>query len=611
MQVLLLMGLATAWTAVLAGAQDNAPTNAATPPPPATGETVVAELPKDLGTPEGASVGTPANTNLITITLDDVELVDVIRMFTRLSGANIIVSATNLAGRVTVNLVDVEWKPALQSILEMNNLSMEEKSPGSGVYTVTAGAPDPMKVKTFFLKYTTVGTVEPVIRPMLIPGASLSTFPSKNAMIIKSLPRNLEDIDSVILHLDRLREQVFIETKFMELNDGAIKDLGINWQSLQEVSLGVGNLNRSLSWNSSRSDSINRGDSRQNSDGINRQYNMNGSLFSQPVVTPATVDAQGNVISPAQSVIPPTRTIGDTIARNQDAASSVQNTFTDARTAVLGASDFKIILSALQQISGITIVSNPKILVANEEPATIHIGERERPFVSSVTPGQQGIAPIVTYNPGDPVDTGVKLMVTPTVNTESNITVKIEPELTRFVRNATAPNGQTYPVITTKRIKTVFCLESGKTVAIGGLTDTQDRDETKKIPILGDIPILGKYLFSHTHKEKSQQETIIFVTVGLATPNAIRETTGLPEDAELAQRQLLKSRARLIEKQGELKTLQDTLSKESSKRTATLNKPAGQSEKSPTAAPNPGTQETKPEKTVTGGEGGTTTQPKP
>jgi type IV pilus assembly protein PilQ len=473
------------------------------------------------------SGGKSSSSNLISITLDSVDMADVIRMFTRLSGANIIASPSNLQGKVTVNLTEVEWKPALQDILEMHSLTLVEKTQGSGIYTIAPGTPDPLKVKTFYLRYTTVAAVEPVIRPMISPGGAISSFASKNAMIVKSTPRNLEEIEQAVLSLDRMRDQVFIEAKFLELDDGAIKDLGINWQSLEGVSLGVGNMTRSLTdsrtWNKSRSDTLAPFDTRGSVDVVNRNLNANNRD-----TTPS-----------------PNRTIVDTISRGQDAQSTVSDTFnqalTDMRTAVLGASDFRLILSALNQMSGVTIVSNPKILVANEEPATIHIGERERPFVSSVTPGQQGIAPIVTYNPGEAVDTGVKLMVTPTVNTESNITVRIEPELTRFVRNAVAPNNQTFPIISTKRIKTVFCLESGKTVAIGGLTDTKDTESTRKIPLLGDIPIIGKYFFSHSHKAKSQQETIIFVTVGLATPGAITETTGLPQDTELARRHLLKT----------------------------------------------------------------------
>jgi type II secretory pathway component GspD/PulD (secretin) len=67
----------------------------------------------------------------------------------------------------------------------------------------------------------------------------------------------------------------------------------------------------------------------------------------------------------------------------------------------------------------------------------------------------------------------------------------------------------------------------------------------KKVPLLGDIPILGRFLFSHSHTEKSQDETIIFVTVGLASPQTIHEKDGLPRESELVHRKLLQSESRL------------------------------------------------------------------
>ena len=130
-------------------------------------------------------------------------------------------------------------------------------------------------------------------------------------------------------------------------------------------------------------------------------------------------------------------------------------------------------------------------------------------------------------------------------------------EFARFVRNAVAPNGQTFPIIATKKIQTSFALDSGKTVAIGGLTETRDRDVTTKVPLLGDIPLIGKYLFSHTHKEKSQQETIIFVTVGLAVPNKIQRLDGIPENTELTQRHIIKSEARRQKSRGDLEKLRE------------------------------------------------------
>ena len=68
---------------------------------------------------------------------------------------------------------------------------------------------------------------------------------------------------------------------------------------------------------------------------------------------------------------------------------------------------------------------------------------------------------------------------------------------------------------------------------IGGLTETDTRDNVMKIPLLGDIPILGKYLFSYQHKSKKQTETIIFVTVGIADPAVMLPSIGLPREADL------------------------------------------------------------------------------
>lgn len=500
------------------------------------------------------AVNGDAGSELISITLDNVEILDVVRMFTRISGANIIATPSNLQGRVTVNLNDVEWKPALESILDMHSLALDEKLPGSGVYRIIprpAGTPEPMKVQTLFLKYASVATVSPVVKPMLVEGGTVSEFPSKNALVVRSTQANLGEIETLVTDIDIPRDQVFIEAKFMELNDQAIKDLGINWQALSGYGIGASSMQIDLSktrtWEDQRADAVGRRNNRGAVDLINERYDIYNDQYQEETLEfLESPPDSGNYIS--QSTITPTRTLTDTIDAGSDSASDVTSTFTktiaDARTAVLSAADFQLVLSALKQMSGISVVSNPKIIVANEESATIHIGQTERPFISSVTPGQQGIAPVVTYNPGDAVDLGVKLTVTPTVNTASNITVKIEPELTRFLSDAIAPNGQTYPIIARKTISTVFSLDSGKTVAIGGLTETSDRDVTSKIPLLGDIPLLGKYLFSHTHKEKSQEETIIFVSVGLAMPESLLRETGLPENTELTRRHIIAAEAK-------------------------------------------------------------------
>ena len=75
-------------------------------------------------------------------------------------------------------------------------------------------------------------------------------------------------------------------------------------------------------------------------------------------------------------------------------------------------------------------------------------------------------------------------------------------------------------------------------MAIGGLTQTDERERVIKVPFLGDLPLIGKYLFRHTHTEKAQDEVIIFVTVAIADPGNLVQSSGIPEDGKLIYRHL-------------------------------------------------------------------------
>jgi type IV pilus assembly protein PilQ len=490
--------------------------------------------------------------NLISVALDDVPLQDVVRLFTRISGANIIATSTNLHGKVTVNLQDVEWQPALISILDIHNLTIFEKTPGSKIFSVISkppGAAEPMIAQPVFLNYTSVSNTMSIVAAMVDKGGSVSAFPNANALIVRSSAASLNEIRKVITEIDLPRKQVYIEAKFLELTDEAIKDLGINWQVLQGYSVGVGG----MSWNMTENRDKVKGDSktlavtdsRSKSDTINKRYDSTGTPYDEST-TETTYDPNGN---PIVNVVPtPTRSVVDSINQSSIASKNIEDSFTktasDIRTAVLSADDFAIVLSALKQMNGVSIVSNPKIVVANEETASIHIGENEPNIKGTVTAGQQGQANTTTYTLDEAkpyFEFGISVDVTPTINNDSNITVRIVPKLSRFVRNKVAPDNNSFPVEATKTIKTVFSLESGKTAAIGGLTETDEREVTSKIPLLGDIPLIGKYLFSHTSKSRRQSETIIFVTVAMANPMNIQREQGIPEDAELIH-QLLKNR---------------------------------------------------------------------
>jgi len=100
------------------------------------------------------------------------------------------------------------------------------------------------------------------------------------------------------------------------------------------------------------------------------------------------------------------------------------------------------------------------------------------------------------------------------------------------------------------------------------LTDTTDSKRTSKIPLLGDIPILGKYLFSHTRDEKTQIETIIFVSLTLVEPQALKNDEGIPLRAELVHKAQIKDDIRRRDVKDEIRRLRQAADELEKRRTA-------------------------------------------
>jgi len=483
--------------------------------------------------------------DLISITLDDVPIQDVVRMFTRISGANI-VAGTNLVGNVTVSLQDVEWKPAFQVILDSVDMVLVQKTPG--IYSIMskdALATEPVTVDTVFLNFTTVSNVLPVVERMLIStNAAVSPFPSANALVIQETVGRLNTIKDVISQIDLPRPQVYIEAKFVELNDSNIRDIGIDWSILGSDESGLGytiggnSLERSFTETQRelRQDALAEADVLEFVDETDRP----AGVFDTQSVEDEFLPFEGDP-SRTDDIAGSLLQVGGKNFTDVDFAQGTIETVpvfeqTDVLTSVLTAEDFQVTLSALDQLDGVDIISNPKVIIANEEEATIHVGRNE-PNVVAVPQGDTGDRFAFTLDSRQPfIEIGVKLNVTPTVNTEESITVKLVPELSRLIGQKVVGEGATqitFPITQIRRVVTEFNLESGSTVAIGGLTETDDVESINKVPLLGDIPFIGKYLFTHTHTEKVQDEVIIFVTVGLAEAKNLVEVAGVPSEGKL------------------------------------------------------------------------------
>ncbi|MCK4564049.1 MAG: hypothetical protein KAU94_05195 [Verrucomicrobia bacterium] len=496
-------------------------------------ESIVADV-DVLGMASLGDGATDASGDLISVRLSKVGLEEAINLFAQLSGANIIVPELTEAAQISVNLKDVEWRPALQSILDAYNYELYQKVSGSNVFSVRrrpVGAPEPQVVETFKLRFATVPNAAALIRELLPEDAKVSEFASRNMIVVKSSESSLSEVRTVLQTIDIVRQQVFIESKFMELNDQAQKDLGIDWQVLQSYGLGTRGATDYRYGNATTRDEQNNSFS-----GLNGTPYNEGSSYGE---TPGAIP--GDVLSG----LTPTKALAET------------DITTQILTSVLDADEFRLMMSALEENQGVNVVSNPKIIVANEELATISIIRKEPNLKQDRQQSLNDQPDTITYTL-DPdlqfFEFGIKLDVVPSINTSSNITVKIVPSLTRKVgekKDNTQDNDLiSYPIIDEKTIETVFNLASGQTAAIGGLTEVEDSDIERKVPLLGSIPFLGR-LFSWQQTIHSQKETVIFVTVALANTQDINAESGIPEDSELARRRIIRDlNAKALREQG-------------------------------------------------------------
>jgi len=165
-------------------------------------------------------------------------------------------------------------------------------------------------------------------------------------------------------------------------------------------------------------------------------------------------------------------------------------------------------LQALVTDGRARIMTAPRVATLDGNKATIVLGERVPIFTSTVVGGTPTTT--VSY-----VDVGVKLETTPRVNADGLITMGLKPEVSTLGELVTGPNGTEAFRIATRNADTVLMVQDGKTIVLGGLISREERQQTVKVPLLGDLPILGE-LFKSTSTEQRETEVIFLITPQVA-----------------------------------------------------------------------------------------------
>jgi type IV pilus assembly protein PilQ len=468
----------------------------------------------------------PGNEPEISLDFKDVNLKDLLKLFSIQSGLNFIASEGVQDRKVTLYLDKVPLKQAMDKLFKANNLSYELDRDSNIFIVKDWGRPEAeTETRVFYLKHATVSSsslkeemsnqitsaetmgsigssasggagggggkwareddtgITRAVKKLLSPFGSVIEDFRTNSLIVRDIPSHMPVIVQVIASLDVRVPQVLLEVEMLDVSKNTVDKLGVNWPTtlLQATIPG------------------------------SREINLFGGKG---------LSGAGRTIDPALGIFGGSTTQWDFGA--WDATKFGPSVLT-----VLGAT---LTLDFLRSQTDTKFLARPKLLTLNNETAEIRIATDE---AIGVTQTQSGTAATtgVTTATAERSETGIILRVTPQINTETGeVTMFIYPKVSEAVASTLISSLGTFRDPEERSTKTLVRVKDGETVILGGLIRNEYTKQETKLPILGDIPIIGA-LFRHKggtssnpDKDKTR-ELLVFIT-----PRIIKDA-----DIKLAQ----------------------------------------------------------------------------
>lgn len=447
-----------------------------------------------------AKVAVTKGKDTLSVDFPDEEIRNVLRNVADLFELNLVIPDT-LQGKTSIKLRDVTWRQIFQVVL--NPVGYTYIEDGNIIKVVTAESlnMEPLSTEVFILNYAKASEVKPSLDAMVDAktGGKIVVDARSNALIVSERSSAIQRIRPIIQSLDRATDQVMIETKFIEVSDSVGKDLGVDWSILKGYKLSGSELQTSYERNHGKTSEVGYKEDGLDVDFMNNGYSRAGQLNT--VTTPVGPKVTNGVL---EGIGP---------------MSTVENVFTNnvgrVSTAVFSASQFNLTLNALQSAGGSKLVSNPTVVTLNNTEASINVGQ-EYPIPNYTYNQERGAFEVsgFTYKP-----IGVILKVTPQVNAAGFIKLTVEPEVSSRDESKDVKFGDaSIPVVAVRKTKTQVTLKDGFTLGIGGLLDSTASNSQTKVPLLGDIPGLGR-LFRSDSTSKRQQNMLVFITARTVKPD--------------------------------------------------------------------------------------------
>ena len=424
----------------------------------------------------------------ISLSFQSVDIRSLLQIIADVAGVNMIVS-DSVSGQIAMRLQNVPWDQALDIILRTKGLGMRrqgnvmlvapvdeiasrERAEAEAANQKIALAPLHSEIiQINYAKASDLGNiVKNKTNSILSARGSVTIDDRTNSLLVLETRDKLTEIRALVQRLDVPVRQVLIESRIVVANDNFERDLGTQFG----VSY-VGNVGNNFlttgGTNVGGTDST-----------VNSYTTTTNGVITVP--SPSGSNYNVNLPAPASSGTPGSFAL----------SLLAKNTLVDLE------------LSALQTEGKGEVISSPRVITANAKPAVIKQGV-EIPYQASTSSG----ATSVSFK-----DAVLSLNVTPQITPDGRVIMDLAVHDDSVGSNISTGTGGSTPSIDTREVDTQVLVDNGQTVVLGGIYQQTTSQAISKIPLLGDIPILG-YLFRNNQVINNKTELLVFITPKILT----------------------------------------------------------------------------------------------
>nr|WP_318383708.1 DNA uptake porin HofQ [uncultured Enterobacter sp.] len=392
-----------------------------------------------------AAAGKP---KLVTLIVDDVPIVQVLQTLAEQEKHNLVVSP-DVSGTLSLHLVDVPWKQALQTVMSSAGLTLSQQGNIMQVHTQAWLSQQqanlaaerekqqlnlPLESQSLMLRYADATELAKAGEKLLSPKGSVTVDKRTNRLLLRDNAQTLDAFARWVQQMDLPVEQVELAAHIVTINEKSLRELGVKWSLADAPAETVGK--------------------------VGHLTGMGADL----------------------SVATATTRVGFNIGRIDGRLLDVE-------------------LSALEQEQKLDIIASPRLLASHLQPASIKQGS-EIPY--QVSSGDSGSTSVEFK------EAVLGMEVTPTVLPDGRVRLKLHISQNMPGQVLQQADGEVL-AIDKQEIETQVEVSSGETLALGGIFQQKNKTGSDKVPFLGNVPWLGQ-LFRHDGKDNERRELVVFIT---------------------------------------------------------------------------------------------------